>query len=371
MPRLRITSTLDPEELVQALAATAQEWDLAEALQERLGGGAAFAKARSASLDPWDWQAALVHMSQEARMPFADATLAAVEDQVVQATRHRVRHWALALMPWIAWSLTRQWNPDRLAAWERKTTLPDTILAPWTTAWQHAWVAGEAQARTPALRVIRPVPSGTSPEPRRDASERHATPATTAPTASGPKPPQEPPLPAPIPLLPAQQRKEAQWIAEQTAALQMREWADGMQADVRAQVVRAVQERLTVQALEARLADRWRVHGVNFRRIAVTELNAAYTHGMLLALPEYTTVYVAPIGDNRVCRECHRLLEGKYFTVLHAPPIHPTKHDRETCLWPAKTNRGKDRRDWDPCIPCHPFCRHTAGPVTQSSVGRR
>lgn len=368
MPRLTITSTLDPHELVQALAATATEWDVADDLRERLDPTERpLRRSRAdAPIDPFDWAGLLARMSREAQMPFADATLAAAEDTVVRQTQSRVRTWAMALMPWIAWSLGRRWDADRLAAWERKTTLPPQLTAPWEAAWQSAWTAGETAALHPVLAPIPLRPRQTHAEAPQQAPK--ANPGV--PSSGLPKPPSRGRGKPPIPLLPAQQRKEAAWIAQQTAALQMREWAAGMQADVRLQVVRAVQERLTAAELERRLADRWRVHGVNFRQIAVTELNAAYNAGMLLALPEHATVYIAPIGDDRVCRECKRLLEGNYFTVLHQPPLHPTKYERETCVWPAKTNRGKDRKDWDPCAPLHVLCRHQFVPLSQSPLGK-
>lgn len=350
--------------------------------------------AGALSLPGVDWQSVLAQMSREAQMPFADAALATMETALVTDVQTSAAQWWHRWMPWALGALGLAWTPAILRQWYHRTPPLTGWESAWTTAWQHAWASGDQVVRptspvpetphtvstdrdalgrlpegwtiVPPSEASEPSPPSPSPEMRREPSERNEPSRRDVPASSGPKPPQEPPPRAPIPLLPAQQRREAQWIAEQTAALHMREWADGMQAEVRALVVSAVQNRWTADQLTAALSERWRLSGVNLRRIAVTELNAAYTGGLLLALPEYTTVYIAPIGDDRVCTECKRLLEGFYFTVLHQAPAHPTKRERETCLWPSKSNFGRtDRRGWDPCTPLHPFCRHVPVSVTR------
>lgn len=304
-----------------------------------------------------DWQTVLAQMSREARMPFADAALAAMETAVVADVQTATAHWWRRWMPWALTALAWRWTPAVWQTWLDRTPLFTAWEPAWTTAWQHAWDAGQ-QAATPSA------PSPASPPRSRPAPRDVRGPGSGGGGgASGPRPPRPP-----VPLLPYRQAQEAAWLAEQTAALQMREWATGMQAAVRRQVVTAVQNRWTADQLTGALADQWRLTGVQARRIAVTELNAAYSGGLLLAVPEGTAVWIAPIGDAKVCPECKRLLEGRVFTVRHRPPAHPTKYDRETSLWPAKTNRGvTDRHAWDPCTPLHPFCRHVPQSWTTES----
>lgn len=150
-------------------------------------------------------------------------------------------------------------------------------------------------------------------------------------------------------------RVHAMWFARTTAALKMREWADGMRDDVRWQVVQAIKEGIPKEFLARRLEDRWDRHGQNFTAIAATELNTAYNSGYLLAMPEHAYVTVPPIHDDKVCRYCKTYLEGKVFEVLHVAPANPTKFQLETCLWPGK-GMPKDKNY--PAVPGHVSCRH-------------
>lgn len=153
-------------------------------------------------------------------------------------------------------------------------------------------------------------------------------------------------------------RLNAQWLARVSAADKMREWAEGMKADVRWQVVQAIREGASVDELRERLEARWDDYGQNFAMIAQTELAIAYNGGYMLALPEHSYVTVPAIGDAKVCQKCKHLLEGKVFEVLHHAPKHPVKLDWETKLWPGKPGRKPGSREDVPAVPLHPRCRH-------------
>ncbi len=318
------------------------------------------------------WEQQLARMAAEANGlpseavgPFADPTLDQAEHRTLHALEALLSAWLLARWPWIQGSL-RTWTPVQAQTWEAMTARPLRVVPIAEQMVQQAWHAGQQQAARPLPRRAER-PAG-KPEGRGRVIEPPRTERPPrGPSHTSPGRPVKPP----IPLLPRQQQKEAEWIAEQAAAQKIRQWADEIRDEIRWQVVEAVRQRMSSTALAKVLEDRWRLSGYRARRIAVTELNAAYASGMLLALPEHTTVYVAPIGDRKVCADCKRLLEGKYFTALHQPPLHPTKYQRETCLWPAKNGMtGMNHRDWDPATPLHPFCRHLPIPVDQSPLGR-
>lgn len=156
----------------------------------------------------------------------------------------------------------------------------------------------------------------------------------------------------------AKEMANARWFARTSSVLKMREWASGMREDVRFQTVEALREGLGAKQLAARLEARWDHYGQDFGMIAVTELNFAFNAGMLLTLPAGSYVTVPPINDDRVCGHCKELLENKIFEVLHAAPENPTRMELETCVWPGKSNYGRKVKDYVPCVPLHPNCRH-------------
>lgn len=153
--------------------------------------------------------------------------------------------------------------------------------------------------------------------------------------------------------------KAAEWMARQSAASKMREWADGMREDVRWQTVQAIREGITADALAKRLEERWDHHGQHFQLIAVTEMASAYNDAMLYHLAGQHVV-IPVIGDDKVCKECKKLLEGKVFYVSPTPLDNPTKREREQYLWVGKSNIGRSAKDYQPCLPLHPRCRHVA-----------
>ncbi len=152
-------------------------------------------------------------------------------------------------------------------------------------------------------------------------------------------------------------RSIAAWIARQSAASKMREWAEGMREDVRWQVVQAIRDGITAEELEQRLNQRWDNYGQHFRTIAATELAMAYNDASLVLMAGKHVV-IPPIGDEKVCKECKYWLEGKVFYVSPVPIENPTKQQLEQYLWPGKSNVGRKQEDWVPCLPLHPNCRH-------------
>jgi len=151
--------------------------------------------------------------------------------------------------------------------------------------------------------------------------------------------------------------KTSEWIARQSAASKMREWAEGMREDVRWHVVQAIREGLSPADLAARLEERWDKYGQDFQMIAVTEMSLAYNDAVLDVL-QGDYVVVPPINDAKVCRSCERLLEGKVFWVSPAPIPNATQQENEQYMWVGKSNVGRKQKDWIPCCPLHPRCRH-------------
>ncbi len=160
-----------------------------------------------------------------------------------------------------------------------------------------------------------------------------------------------------IKLTPPKSKAAAEWIARQSAGAKMREWASGMREDVRWQVVQAIREDLRPAELAKRLNERWDDYGQHFQTIAVTEMSMAYNDAVLSHLGD-DYVVVPPIGDEKVCKHCFRLLEGKVFWVSPVPIQNATQQENEQYMWVGKSNVGRKVKDWIPCIPLHPNCRH-------------
>ncbi len=151
--------------------------------------------------------------------------------------------------------------------------------------------------------------------------------------------------------------KLAEWIARQSAASKMREWADGMREDVRWQVVQAIRENLSSQQLAKRLEERWDHYGQHFQMIAVTEMSMAYNDAVLTRLAD-SYVTIPTISDDKVCASCHKLLEGKVFWVSPVPVSRANQQENEQYVWVGKSNVGRKSKDWISCVPLHPNCRH-------------
>lgn len=135
-------------------------------------------------------------------------------------------------------------------------------------------------------------------------------------------------------------------------------WEDEAQDSLRWEFLWAQQQQLGIPALGERVQALWARLGVDWERLIVTELSLAYHRGLLAAVKPGTRGYIPPIGDAKVCRACHRLLEGRWFRLYPQVPPNLTAEDWQTALWPTKSNVGRKAADWIPCVPLHPHCRH-------------
>lgn len=99
-----------------------------------------------------------------------------------------------------------------------------------------------------------------------------------------------------------------------------------------------------------RMAGEWET---DFRRIAVTEVARAQSqtgYDALTAAGETLCEFDDLPGQ---CPDCARLLAGKTFAIADIRNA---------------TNYNKPRREWVPCSPLHPFCRHRPRPVAQGII---
>lgn len=143
-----------------------------------------------------------------------------------------------------------------------------------------------------------------------------------------------------------------------SSTLKLLQWANSFRDDIRWQISEGMREGITKEQLSKRLEERWEKHGQHFTQIVVTEINTMFNSSYLLALPEYSYVTVPPINDNKVCKYCKRLLEGKTFKVLHEAPENPTREQLEGYMWPGKSVIGVPQTKWFPAVPQHSSCRH-------------
>ena len=320
-------------------------------------------------------------------MGFGDPALARVEAGVIAGQGVLSRAWLLAAWPLLARLLRYRRPADLSPAYAALDAGPEVAAAREIVS--PAWQAGEARANGPpavGAPGARAIPGArvesVFPPPPQARGPAPAIPPPEVPQPPGrpPQPPEpsEPPKPPPPSGPPQPPRppdaavmRRAEWYARTSAAAKMREWADGMRDDVRWQTVQALREGVGPRELAGRLTERWERHGQNFALIAATELADAYAAGMLLALAEGSFVTVPPIGDDRVCAECRELLEARIFEVRHIAPPHPSRFERETQVWPGKSNAGKSRDRWDPCITLHPRCRHLFIPFSPAPRRRK
>ena len=297
--------------------------------------------------------------------PFPDPALDAAERHAVRDADHRSRLWLLALWPLLLAVLA-----SRMSRRTMKRVMedpgPDAESA-LDVAIQVAWAVGEAQADAPPATPAERERS----EPGNAVVLRLPDPLFPEQYPRIPPPDRVPPLSPggrPQGLLLKRGAPEAEGWARMAGALKMRQWAEGMRADVQWQTAQAVREGVGPEELASRLRERWANHGQDFHLIAVTELADAHASGMLWALDVGSYVTVPPIGDTRVCRECRELLESRVFEVRHSPPRNPTRFDLETTVWPGKSNVGRDKADWVPCITLHPRCRHLFVPFSARPI---
>lgn len=292
------------------------------------------ASAARVSLPSWEERLAEIARGSEYALPAIDQKLQATEDDWNKVAQKRAAAWVRAVWGFTAVAMIGDWTSKKQERFIEITRRPVRVIDLAARGTRRVAEAGAQRARGEIHGA-----SGVEETP----------PPPTGPPSGGA--PQGPPASPQV-------RRWAEWMARQSAASKMREWALGMRQDVRWQVVQAIREGAPPDVLRKRLERRWVDYGQHFGMIAQTELAMAFNDGYLLAMPERAYVWVPPIGDARVCEECKQLLEGKVFEVLHHRPEHPVKLDWETKVWPGKTNADRKREDWVAAVPLHPRCRH-------------
>ena len=324
-------------------------------------------------------QQRLVGKPSEYLHPFEDPELNEAEQDALDEADERSRRWMRDVWMVIAGLIGTGLSVAGLARLLRETSQPPSMEQVARDIVRRAFEAGGKAAQRPAVRAEEPAKPGERakivlipPFPKEQ------EPPGKPPAPPGGRPPGEPPREPPRgggeerwrpPR--GYVRAQAAWYARIAATEKMREWANGMRDDVRWQTVQAIREGVGADELARRLSQRWAHHGQNFHMIAVTELGDAYASGMLLAMPDHGYVTVLPIGDARVCDDCKELLESKVFEVLHQAPRNPSRLTEETCVWPGKSNVGRPRGQWVPCITLHPRCRHAFVPFSPDPYRRR
>lgn len=102
-------------------------------------------------------------------------------------------------------------------------------------------------------------------------------------------------------------------------------------------------------------------HQRDWRTVAITELAMASTDAFIASQKDGLKVTVPALAG--ACKYCVQLLEGKTFILLKNPPATLTPEHAEKYLWVGKTNYGRTSKNYIPCIPLHPRCRHYIVPV--------
>lgn len=154
-----------------------------------------------------------------------------------------------------------------------------------------------------------------------------------------------------------QQEQNILKAAEQQAASKITEVDQRTRAGIKQLVIRAKRERWSHQQLAQALFDKYGELNRDWRRVAITELSYAVNDSYLADLKEGDEVYTPTIAG--ACKHCQRLLEGKSFTFLSAPPEKIDHNTEKNYVWVGKSNYGRSTAAWVPCIPLHPQCRHT------------
>jgi hypothetical protein len=143
--------------------------------------------------------------------------------------------------------------------------------------------------------------------------------------------------------------------AEAHCASKLIEIDDRIRHGIKQIVIRAKKERWNHQQLAQALWDQYGDMNRDWRRVAITELSYAENDGYLLNIEEAETVISPTVSG--ACQHCQRLLENQAFTVTHDPEKMSSNYGN-TYIWPGKSNYGRKIREWWPCIPLHPNCRH-------------
>ena len=155
-----------------------------------------------------------------------------------------------------------------------------------------------------------------------------------------------------VKILPLQpQELRAVEHANLRAADKIQEVSDRHRAGVRQLVIQAQNERWSAQRLAQALFDKFGDQNRDWRRVAITELAMASNDAFVAGCKAGDEVWVPPVEGS--CDYCKRLIEGKSFTISEDPFADPLKY-----IWTGKSNYGRTVKEWVPCVPLHPNCRH-------------
>ena len=155
-----------------------------------------------------------------------------------------------------------------------------------------------------------------------------------------------------VKILPLQpQELRAVEHANLRAGDKLTEISDRHRVGVRQLVIRAQNERWGAQKLAQALFDAFGEQNRDWRRVAIPELAMASNDAFIAGCAEGTEVWIPPVEGS--CDYCKKLIEGKTFIVTSDPGADPLKY-----IWVGKSNYGRLTKEWIPCVPLHPHCRH-------------
>lgn len=126
---------------------------------------------------------------------------------------------------------------------------------------------------------------------------------------------------------------------------------DKHRAGVRQLIIQAQNERWSAQRLAQALFDKFGEQNRDWRRVAITELAMASNDAFVAGCSEGDELWVPPVQDS--CNYCKKFIENKSFIVTTNVDADPLKY-----IWVGKSNYGRTVKEWIPCVPLHPNCRH-------------
>jgi hypothetical protein len=158
-------------------------------------------------------------------------------------------------------------------------------------------------------------------------------------------------------VLPALVEQEMSWVKIFVSSW-LRKFGQDLAYGVAQDVITAGRHRYPPQRLaydlRQRFAEKDSVPQRDWRRVAVTESNRLAETGHLATIGDMT--YVLGQSYGTACAYCKKLVHGRMFLKIQ-PPDNPTELQLQNAIWVGKTNMGRKRADWVPCVSTHPLCR--------------
>lgn len=162
-----------------------------------------------------------------------------------------------------------------------------------------------------------------------------------------------------VKILPLQpQEVRAVEHAEMRAGDKIQEISDRHRTGVRQLIIQAQNERWSAQKLAQMLFDKFGEQNRDWRRVAITELAMASNDAFIAGCAEGTEVWIPPVAG--ACEYCQTMIEGKTFIVTSDVNADPMKY-----IWVGKSNYGRKTKEWIPCVPLHPNCRHALHSISR------